>query len=182
MYRATRAFTALLLTWLLSGCLLLSPYHGQTISSRTEAIPFQAWTTLASGSLQVECMPTNRFGPSSSHGPWAQIDTLPISQDASLDLNKSRAYSASKAISLPESCWYLNQSNNWYYSSIRVLQPNYLNSPLFEFYTVDREGVKCTGESVGRSGTWVSWLTDACYKQYSNSSNALYWVTIRTQG
>lgn len=183
MYKTIRIFAVLLLTSILGGCLLLSPYHGQTLTSRTQYIPFQAWTTLPYGSLQVECMPTNRFGPDySSHGPWSQIDTLPISSEASRDLNRLKSYSASKAISLPDSCWYLNAHNNWYYSSIRILQPNYLNKPLFEYYTVDRDGIECVSESVGKTGSWASWLDDGCHHQYSNSNNATNWITIRTQG
>jgi len=168
-------------TMLLSGCLLITPYNNQVLSSRSSSIPFQAWTTQSGATLKVECMPTNRFGPDiSSHGSWSQITTVTSSDDATRDLTGARRYSASKMMTLPQSCWYQNRSNGWYYSSIRVLQDDYLNADTFEYYTLNRSGIDCTAESVSTSGNHLRWLSDACQRKYSNSSNSIKWIVIRT--
>ena len=143
----------------LSGCLLTTPHHGTVLSSRTATVPFQAWTTKSGDALRVECMPTNRFGPDiSSHGPWSSIGTLPISDDASRDSYGARMRSASASLSLPESCWYLNGSNGWYYTSVRVLQSDYMSNADYSFYNLakqgDRDDPACVGEAVGRTGSW----------------------------
>lgn len=182
MYKTLRICCALLLAVSLGGCLLINPYHGQVLSTRTQSLPFQAWTASTGGSMLVECMPTNRFGPETSpHGSWTQIDTVPISTSASRDLSGGLMYSASKTISLPQSCWYLNSSNGWYYSSLRVIQTNYFNSPRYEYFTVDRAGVECTGSSVGEKGVWTAWSEDGCNRKYTNG-NPVRWITMRTQG
>ncbi len=164
----------------LSGCLVISPYNNQVLTSRSQTIPFQAWAQKNTHPLRVECMPTNRYGPEiSSHGDWTQIGTIPVSQSASLDLNGSAMYSAAKKMSLPESCWHQNGSNHWYYSSIRILQEVDGSSADTHFHTVDREGVRCVGESVADNGGWAAWLTNKCYLKYS-TGNAIKWMVIRT--
>lgn len=181
MNQTIRISLTLLLVTNLGGCLLISPYHGQILTSRTQELPFQAWSTQANATLKVECMRTNRFGPyTSSHGPWTQVTTITSSVSGSRDLNGLKIYSASKNISLPESCWYLNNSNQWYYTSLRIIQENYLLEDDYNYYTLDRDGVSCTGESVGTSGSWTGWLNDSCHKQYT-SGTPTRWLVMRTQ-
>ncbi len=179
MYQMLRILFAVSLTALLGGCLLISPYNGQILTSRTQTLPFQAWTISAGDTLRVECMPTNRFGPEvSPHGSWSEIGTVPASDDASRDLSGNLMYSASKSISLPESCWYLNQSNNWYYTSLRVK----LSGSSSYFYTVDRDGVGCAAASVADRGVWIGWHQDKCYQQYSGGTGSVLFIVMRTQG
>jgi len=169
----------------LTGCLLISPNHGQVLSSRTADVPFQAWTAKTGGALNVECMPTNRYGPDiSSHGSWSQFATLPVSDDASRDLSGGRMYSASDTLSLPESCWYRNRSNGWYYTSVRVIQSDYLSEASYEFYnavkTETRDDPECIGREVGRTGSWTAWASTSCYHRYTSGS-PVKWLVMRTQ-
>ena len=178
-------FTRLCLTMLacagLGGCLLTSPYHGMVLTSRTQAIPFQAWSVESDGTMRIECMQSNRFGPESSPvGSWHQIGTLPISEDASRDLSSGKIYSASGSQRLPDSCWYHNRSNGWYYTSLRVIQTDYLNQPNFEYTTLDRDGVTCTAEAIGARGIWTAWSTSGCQRKYTNGM-AVPWIVIRTE-
>lgn len=181
------AFRGTLLAALLSlsGCLLTTPHHGTVLPSRTEAVPFQAWTTKSGNALRVQCMPTNRFGPDiSSHGPWSLIGRLPVSGKASRDSNGARMHSASASLSLPESCWYLNRANGWYYTSVRVRQSNYLSEANYSFYNLVKQGERddpaCVGEAVGRTGNWSAWLSTSCYHRYS-SGKPVRWIVMRTK-
>jgi len=159
--------------------MLLNPFHGQVLSERSESIPFQAWTLKSNGALRVECMPTNRYGPGiSSHGPWSQISTIPISTSPSLDRFGNKAYSAAKNIVLPDSCWYKNQSNGWYYTSLRVIQDDYNNEEEYNYMTVDFEGGKCAVEQVHLQG-WG--YAPNCARTYSNTNGKIPHLTIRTQ-
>jgi len=188
---ATRG--ALIATLLgLSGCLLTSPHHGTVLSSRTAAVPFQAWTTKTDDTLRVECMPTNRFGTDiSSYGSWSQFGTLGVSDEASRDSYGARMYSASASLSLPESCWYLNRSNGWYYTSVRVLQsdyagfPDFVSTPDYAFVNLVKSGTRddpaCVGEEVGRSGSWSSWYSTSCFHRYT-SGDPVRWLVLRAEG
>lgn len=179
--RLARLCFLLLASAALSGCLLTSPYHNQVLSSRTQAIPFQAWSVESGGTMRIECMKTNRFGPEiTSYGPWQAAGNLPISADASRDLDGVKAYSASRELALPESCWYLNRNNGWYYTSLRVIQTDYLNRPEAAFFTLDRDGVTCAGEAVGDRGSWLAWSSAGCHQKYSNG-DSLHWITLRTE-
>ena len=170
----------------LSGCLPISPFNNQVLTSRTADVPFQAWTAKSGDALRVACMPTNRYGPEiSSHGSWSQFATLPVSDDASLDLSGARMYGASDELSLPESCWYPNQSNGWHYTSVRVLQSDYLSAESYSFFTLDEPGsgsdLECVGREVGRTGSWTVWLAARCHNRYT-SGGAVPWLVLRTQG
>ena len=166
----------------LSGCLLISPYSGQVIPSRTADVPFQAWTSKSGGVLSVECMPTNRFGPEvSPYGSWSQFATLPVSDDPSLDSRGAKMYSASRTLSLPESCWYPNRSNGRHYTSIRVNQSDYIGSESYSFLTLEGPGsgsdLECVGRETGRSGGWLGWLDAPCHNR-NVSGDATRWVIL----
>ena len=177
-----RAISFTSLPLLLSSCLLIAPYHGQILNSRTDSIPFQAWSNAPSAMLKVECMPTNRFGPERSpHGSWTQFTTVSGSSDATRDLRGSLRYSASKMMSLPQSCWYLNQRNGWYYTSLRVLHEDYMGDEEFSYFTLNRDGINCTTSSVSTSGYQLQWLSDGCQQKYSDSNTAIKWIVISTQ-
>ena len=176
-----RTATIVCLPMLLSSCLLMAPYHGQVLNSRTESIPFQAWTSEPGATLKVECMPTNRFGPEiSSRGSWSQFTTVSGSSDATRDLVGARRYSASKMMSLPQSCWYFNQ-NGWYYTSVRVLHDDYWGEDSFDYFALDRDGINCTANSVSTTGNQMQWLIDDCHREYRNSDRAVKWITMRAQ-
>jgi len=163
----------------LSGCLLLNPFHGQELSDRSEVIPFQAWTTKSNGTLKVECMPTNRYGPEiSSYGSWAQVTTIPISTSPSLDRLSNAAYSAAKDIVLPDSCWYYNRTYSKYYTSLRVIQNDYLDQENYEYMTVDLDGGKCAVEQTYLRGLGYA---PNCARSYSNSSTKVTYMTLVTQ-
>jgi len=180
MKMVKRVSLTLALVFTLSGCLLISPYHGKVLTSRTASIPFQSWTTNKSTPLRVECMRTNRFGPdTTSYGPWHEISTIPVSISASRDLKGGIMYSASKEITLPDSCWYRNGSNGWYYTSLRILQENGNSGNDAQFHTVDRDGIRCVAESVADKGSWIAWVSDSCFFSYPNG-DATRWMVMRT--
>lgn len=166
----------------LSGCLLITPYSDQVLSSRTADFPFQAWSSDPGATLKVDCMPTNRYGPeASSHGDWTPVTTVSSSNDASSDLFGRNQYSASKSMSLPRSCWYWNRYNRWYYTSVRVSQDDYGNEDNFEYFTLDREGINCVASSVSTSGNFLQWSNDRCQQRYPGSERSVRWIVMRTQ-
>jgi len=167
--------------FVLSSCLLLSPYGDQVLASRTEPISFNARTIKTNDTLTVECMPTNRFGPTTSRGPWRAVNSIPVSTYAETDDGGYSIFSVGKRMSLPVDCWFHNRSNDWYYTSIRVLQTGYLGKSSYEYYTVDKDGPGCVADSVTTSRSWFSWLTAGCVTTQRDNSTALRYVVLRTR-
>lgn len=183
-HRPVRAAVLLaLLSTVSTGCLVTSPYYGQSFSSRNAAVPFQAWTLKDSGSLHVECAPSGRFGPAPFGGPvtWSAVTDVPVSPGTHRDPRGGRMSSASTSLSLPASCWQSLETSaglRWY-TALRVTQDDYMQEDEYEFRTFDAAGLECLGREVGKARSWTGYADKDCVLTYSNSDTPIPFIVLR---
>jgi hypothetical protein len=163
---------------LASGCLLTSPVWNQSFASHTNAVPITAWTTTNTNPVKFECSPAYHGGlhPAFGAPTWTSVASVTPTGGA-LDGDGIKAYSASGSYVLPSACWRQDPANSVWYAAVRARQTG-AAGPAGGFFTVDAAGLGCVAESIGDSGSWVSWLGDGCHKTYSGSSTAIPFTII----
>lgn len=145
---------------LLSGCLLTSPFWWQEFNNRTDPIPIQSWTVNKNVPITIECSKATHGSLYPYGGPenWSVVANLNPQLSGVLDPKGNVVYSAGTKIVLPESCWELSDSRNFYYTAIRAKQGNTV------FISFDNNGLECLGRWNGKLTSWLGWSNKGCIK------------------
>lgn len=163
------------LSFSLSGCLLTSPFWGQTYDARSETVTLQSYTIETGTPVVYQCSKAYHGGLYPFTGnTWITIASVYPSTHAMYDSNGIEAYTASKSLVLPSDCWHYDNANNKYTSAIRANISG--NSSAFSVF--DESGLACLGEEIGAAGSWVAWINAGCALTYSNSSTKIPYVKI----
>jgi len=180
-----------LLTTVLNGCYVSSPYHGQVFSSRTELIPVQIWSPRTNGGFRtrIECHRATQGGLHEPLGEytWQQINSYRLELSLPLlDSGGNLAYASSTDISLPDRCWHREYVSGIPTSrtALRFKERVGFDSrgaPQYRLAAVfDKLGLACAGQAIGETGLWSGFLNRDCYPTFENSSQALTFLIIET--
>lgn len=163
----------------LNGCLMTSPYWNQELSSHTDEVPLQSWTTNKNFIVKYECAKAYHGGlyPSPGSAVWVQIDTVNPTQQSLKDSFGAKVYGAGIKRVLPASCWRQDPANSVWYTSVRATQTT--NSGTTTYKNFDKTGLECLGTEVGKATSWFAWLNKGCVKTYSGSSTSVPYVIFR---
>lgn len=147
---------AIALSTSLSGCLLTSPFWNQVFASHTDQVPLQAYTTNKTLKVKFECAKAYHGGlyPDSASVTWTQVGNVMPGGRAMYDSFGLAAYTASKKMVLPASCWRQDTGNGKWYSSIRATQTNGAN--VTQYNVFDQAGLACLGEKTGAQRRWLA--------------------------
>jgi hypothetical protein len=165
----------------LQGCLLTSPFHGQEFAAKTSRIPVQAWTITPRGSLKLYCAPSTRFGPHPNvRGRWTFVKDMRAQANGSIDMNAGKIYGANNNSVLPDECWNSIDTSGGrrHYTSLRVTQADYLNSPMVEYSVFTATGLECLGRAIGSERSWLGWSDKGCVRVYRNGHKVPYVVIV----
>lgn len=165
----------ILISTALSGCLLMSPFWGQTYASKSTPVKLQAWTTSSSPAIVFECSPAYHGGLYPFGGPhvWTHLATVtPIGP--MYDSTGVEAFSASRSRVVPGVCWHYEESGDRYMAAIRARN----SGSSSEFKVFDEEGIACLGQEVGDAGSWVGWIGKGCTLTYNGSTTEIPYVRI----
>lgn len=167
----------LILSTILSGCLLTSPFWNQKFSNHNSPIPLQAWTTSTTGTVTFECSQAYHGGLYPWGGPhiWTTVANVIPAQPGSLDSSSSRIYSASFYGNLPSTCWRYDSANSIWYSAVRAKQGETV------YKTFDNTGLECLGRENGKAASWFGWIGKGCTETYFNSSTEIPYVIFHAE-
>lgn len=162
---------------LLSGCLLTSPFWFQEFNNRTDPIPIQSWTMNKDVPVTIECSKATHGGlyPTFSSGNWSSIASLTPQTPGILAPIGRKIYSAGREIVIPESCWELARSFNYYYTAIRAKQGN------GTFANFTNEGLECLGRWNGKLAHWLGWSGKGCIKTIPGTSDSSPYILIKAR-
>ncbi|MBL8330186.1 MAG: hypothetical protein JNJ71_15200 [Rubrivivax sp.] len=165
----------------LTGCVLESPYWGQKFASTTTPIPVQAWTTDKTRPLKLECSKAGHGGlyPFDGTESWTQVTTLMPSPDAAFDPSGDAIHGAGSKLSLPASCWYLDNAFDppLYMTALRVTQGS-ANGGVQIYRVFNKLGLECMGRENGKAQSWFGWINKGCLQTYANSTTPVPYVRI----
>lgn len=160
----------------LSGCLLTSPFWGQTYESRDDTVVLQSYVTNRSQPVIFECSPAYHGGlyPPLSTPTWTSFATVNPSSYPMYDSDELEAFSVSTTRTLPDACWHYDGASSKYMSAIRARRSGTTSN----FKVFDEAGLACVGKAIGETGSWAGWINQDCTKTYSNSSQEIPYVKI----
>jgi hypothetical protein len=163
--RALKGSAAAGAAFVLSGCLLTSPYWNQEFEDHTKPISLQAFTTDKATKVKFSCAKAHHGGlyPSGGTAVWVHIADVQPQSQALLDSQGGKVYGAGMSTALPAACWRLDPANSIWYAAVRARQEkNVMDTGQKFFYTFTNDGLECVGRENGEAASWFGWFNKGC--------------------
>lgn len=145
-----------------SSACMTSPYHGQTISDRSDAVTFNFYATSPNATVTIDCGP-GYFDPYQNSILTFTSVTSPTT------IHGETVYYAGGSRVVPSSCW--DHIHGSYMTRLRPKQDGR------SMRVYDQAGLNCIGSAL-RAGDGPITAGSTCALTYSNSSNYLPYVRI----